>query len=202
MVLCADSGTSYANHLTSAVDILADTWKVVMQQTLWNCFRHAGFTLDTETASSPAEGSMCDLLLPADIAVDELRAAAVSIPAGTTFEGFADTDEDPVLCAELSDDVIVCQATEDSNDSDTNNEESAPTQPTSSEFTRALMTLLPVYSDNTTLAEIEANIIVGKRNAVQKEISDFFCAKVLTSPHEVVPAKQIFFFVFIHGYAT
>ncbi|KAH7958513.1 hypothetical protein HPB49_002105 [Dermacentor silvarum] len=117
-----------------------------------------------------------DELPSADVAFDDLRAAGVSIPAGITFEGFADADKDLELCAEFTDDEIIRQVTEDSDDSDTENEEPAPTQPTSSELTRALMTLSSVYSGNMTLTEIEADMIAGKRT-VQKKISDFFAPK-------------------------
>ncbi|XP_049528741.1 tigger transposable element-derived protein 4-like [Dermacentor silvarum] len=156
--------------------MLAESWKAVTQETLRNCFRHAGFTLDAETAVSPQVDSVCDELPSADVAFDDLRAAGVSIPAGITFEGFADADKDLELCAELTDDEIIHQVTEDSDDSDTENEEPAPTQPTSSELTRALMTLSSVYSGNMTLTEIEADMIAGKRT-VQKKISDFFAPK-------------------------
>ncbi|KAH7984883.1 hypothetical protein HPB52_024468 [Rhipicephalus sanguineus] len=114
-----------------------------------------------------------DELPSADVAFDDLRAGGVLIPAEITLEGFADADKDLELCAELTDDEIIHQVTEDSDDSDTENEEPAPTQPTSSELTRALMTLSLVYSGNMTLTEIEADIIAGKRT-VQKKISDFF----------------------------
>ncbi|KAH7976907.1 hypothetical protein HPB52_021484 [Rhipicephalus sanguineus] len=109
------------------------------------------FTLDAETAVSPQVDSVCDELPSADVAFDDLRAAGVSIPAGITFEGFADADKDLELCAELTDDEIIRQVTEDSDDSDTENEEPAPTQPASLELTRALMTLSSVYSGNMTL---------------------------------------------------
>ncbi|KAH7960166.1 hypothetical protein HPB49_017519 [Dermacentor silvarum] len=99
-----------------------------------------------------------------------------TVCAGITFEGFADADKDLELCAELTDDEIIRQVMEDSDDSDTENEEPAPTQPTSSELTRALMTLSSVYSGNMTLTEIEADMIAGKRT-VQKKISDFFAPK-------------------------
>ncbi|KAH7944906.1 hypothetical protein HPB49_001687 [Dermacentor silvarum] len=117
-----------------------------------------------------------DELPSADVSFDDLRAAGVSIPTGITFEGFADADKDLELCAELTDDEIIRQVTEDSDDSDTENEEPAPTQPTSSELTRALMTLSSVYSGNMTLTEIEADMIAGKRT-VQKKINDFFAPK-------------------------
>lgn len=177
MVLCSDSGKSYAVDLRSAVGMLAESWKAVTQETLRNCFRHTGFTLDAAAAVSPQVDSMCDELPSADVAFDDLRAAGVSIPEGITFEGFANADKDLELCAELTDDEIIRQVTEDSDDSDTENEEPAPTQPTSSELTRALMTLSSVYSGNMTLNEIEADMIAGKRNAVQKKISDFFAPK-------------------------
>ncbi|KAH7968752.1 hypothetical protein HPB52_011014 [Rhipicephalus sanguineus] len=127
----------------------------------------------TETAVSPQVDSVCDEQPSADVAFDDLHAASVSIPAGITFEGFADADKDLELCAELTDDEIIRQVTEDSDDCDTENEEPAPTQPTSSELTRGLMTLSSVYSGTMTLTEIEADMIAGKRT-VQKKISDFF----------------------------
>ncbi|KAH7967738.1 hypothetical protein HPB52_002091 [Rhipicephalus sanguineus] len=117
-----------------------------------------------------------DKLPSADVAFDDLRAGGVLIPAEITLESFADADKDLELCAELTDDEIIHQVTEESDDSDTENEEPAPTQPTSSELTRALMTLSLVYSGNMTLTEIEADIIAGKRT-VQKKISDFFAPK-------------------------
>ncbi|KAH7947598.1 hypothetical protein HPB52_013950 [Rhipicephalus sanguineus] len=112
----------------------------------------------------------------ADVAFDDLRAGGVLIPAEITLDGFADADKDLELCAELTDDEIIHQVTEDSDDSDTENEEPAPTQPTSSELTRALMTLSLVHNGKMTLTEIEADIIAGKRT-VQKKISDFFAPK-------------------------
>ncbi|KAH7944156.1 hypothetical protein HPB52_016647 [Rhipicephalus sanguineus] len=116
-----------------------------------------------------------DELPSADVAFDDLRAGGVLIPAEITLEGFADADKDLELCAELTDDEIIHQVTEDS-DADTENEEPAPTQPTNTELMRALMTLSLVYSGNMTLTEIEADIIAGKWT-VQKKISDFFAPK-------------------------
>lgn len=92
---------------------------------------------------------------------------------------------------ELSDDKIVRQVTEDFNASDTNNEKPVPTQPTSLELTRALMTLSLVYSNNTTYA-IEADIIAGKWNTVQKKISDLFAPRCYLSIEEI-PMKRCIF---------
>lgn len=82
-------------------------------------FSSSGFTIYSD-------GTNCSFVL---------RPAGVSIPAGITFEGFADADKDLELCADLTDHEIIRQVTEDSDDSDTVNEEPSPTQPTSSELT-------------------------------------------------------------------
>ncbi|KAH7981962.1 hypothetical protein HPB52_002260 [Rhipicephalus sanguineus] len=139
-------------------------------------FSSSGFAVYSNGTDCSFVFAHDDELPSADVAFDDLHAGGVSIPAEITLEGFADADKDLELCAELTDDEIVRQVTEDSDDSDTENEEPAPTQPTSSELTRALMTLLLVYSGNMTLTEIEADIIAGKRT-VQKKISDFFAPK-------------------------
>ncbi|XP_037521813.1 tigger transposable element-derived protein 4 [Rhipicephalus sanguineus] len=77
MVLCSDSGKSYAVDLRSAVGMLAESWKAVTQETLRNCFRHAGFTLDAETAVSPQVDNVCDELPSADVAFDYPRCRRV-----------------------------------------------------------------------------------------------------------------------------
>ncbi|KAH7971672.1 hypothetical protein HPB52_002163 [Rhipicephalus sanguineus] len=137
-------------------------------------FSSSGFAVYSNGTDCSFVFAHDDELPSADVAFDDLRAGGVLIPAEITLEGFADVDKDLELCAELTDDEIIHQVTEDSDDSDTENEEPAPTQPTSSELTRALMSL--VYSGNMTLTEIEADIIAGKRT-VQKKISDFFAPK-------------------------
>ncbi|KAH7967810.1 hypothetical protein HPB52_002591 [Rhipicephalus sanguineus] len=150
-------------HLPSAADFCATI----------SCLNAATQDVASEISGEKAHD---DELPSADVAFDDLRAGGVLIPAEITLEDFADADKDLELCAELTDDEIIHQVTEDSDDSDTENEEPAPTQPTSSELTRALMTLSLVYSGNMTLTEIEADIIAGKRT-VQKKISDFFAPK-------------------------
>lgn len=74
-----------------------------MQETLQNCFRHTGFTLDTKMAGSPGVDIVRDELTSKDVAFSDLRATGVSIPAWLTCEGFADADKDLKLCAELTD---------------------------------------------------------------------------------------------------
>nr|XP_037280132.1 tigger transposable element-derived protein 4-like [Rhipicephalus microplus] len=172
MVLCSDNRTSYTVYLRSAVSMLEESWKAVTQETLRNCFRHVGFTLDAQMAVSPQMDSVCDELPSTDVAFDDLRTAGVSIPARITFEGFADADKDLELCANLTNDEIIRQVLEDYDDIE--NKEPSPTQPMSSEFARAQMTLSSVYSGNMMLTEIEADMIAGKRNVGQKKIGDFF----------------------------
>ncbi|KAH7981690.1 hypothetical protein HPB52_000715 [Rhipicephalus sanguineus] len=79
-----------------------------------------------ETARvNPLPAAHDDELPSADVAFDDLRAGGVLILAEITLEGFADADKDLELCAELTDDEIIHQVTEDSDDSDTENEEPA-----------------------------------------------------------------------------
>ncbi|KAH7981647.1 hypothetical protein HPB52_000422 [Rhipicephalus sanguineus] len=139
-------------------------------------FSSSGFAVYSNGTDCSFVFAHDDELPSADVAFNDLHAGGVLIPAEITLESFADADKDLELCAELTDDEIIHQVTEDSDDSDTENEEPAPTQPKSSELTRALMTLSLVYSGNMTLTEIEADIIAGKRT-VQKKISDFFAPK-------------------------
>ncbi|KAH7944040.1 hypothetical protein HPB52_014777 [Rhipicephalus sanguineus] len=148
-------------------------------------FSSSGFAVYSNGTDCSFVFAHDDELPSADVAFDDLRAGGVLIPAEITLEGFADADKDLELCPELTDDEIIHQVTEDSDDSDTENEEPAPTQPTNTELTRALMTLSLVYSGNMTLTEIEADIIAGKRT-VQKKNKRLLCAQVLT--YEVVPA--------------
>ncbi|KAH9366873.1 hypothetical protein HPB48_021755 [Haemaphysalis longicornis] len=110
MVRFADSGKRYAVDLSSAVGMLADASQAVTPATLQNCFLQAGFILDTETACTPREDSLRDLLPPTDVVFDDLHAAAVSIPARITFEGFNNLE----LRVEFPDEKITRQVTEDS----------------------------------------------------------------------------------------
>lgn len=88
-------------------------------------------------------------------------------------------------------DEIICQVMEDSDDSDTEFEEAAPTQPTSSELTLALMTLTSLYSNSLTLTKIEADMIASQQIPLQMIIRNLFVAKVLTN--EVARATSSYF---------
>lgn len=164
--LCYYSGKSYAVDLWPAIGMLEDSLKAVMQETLRNYL-----ILDTEMAILPGVDSVCDELPPADVAFDNLHIAGVSISAKITLEGFADAEKDLELCTALTNEEIIRQVAEDSDDSEI--KEAAPIQPKSSELTRALKLSL-LYSDSMALAEIEADIITGKLNALQIKIRLFF----------------------------
>lgn len=128
-----------------------------------------------------------------DVRFVDLCAAGVSIAAGKTFESFHNADNDLELCAELTDDKIIRQFTEDSDDSNSDIKQAAPIKSTSSELMRALMTLSLVYSNGIPLAEIEADIITSKRNAMQKEINNNF----QSIDNEITSAtSKTFFFLF------
>ncbi|KAH7967572.1 hypothetical protein HPB52_000135 [Rhipicephalus sanguineus] len=84
------SGKSYVVDVLSAISILSDAWKAVTQETVHNCFRHAGF-VNTESGD---EDSATDLdpavetppTAAADI-LDDLRASGVDIPGGDSTPG-------------------------------------------------------------------------------------------------------------------
>ncbi|KAH7961420.1 hypothetical protein HPB52_008914 [Rhipicephalus sanguineus] len=169
--LRSENGKGYSGDLRSAVGMLADAWKAVTQDTLCNCFRHMGFVLDTEAADLPEESdSVTDLCPLMDDVINDLRSAGVSMPTERTFEQFGNADNELDFCAKLTDDEIVSQVMADSDDSDIENEEPMTAPPTSAELTRALMMVSLVYSDDMTLAQIKANMIACKRNAVQTKI--------------------------------
>ncbi|XP_077490841.1 uncharacterized protein LOC144101552 [Amblyomma americanum] len=118
---------------------------------------------------------MDDVSPPLDDVINDLRSAGVSIPTEITFEQFVDADNGLDFCAELTDEEIVRQVVGNSDDSDVENEEEPmPAPPTSAELTRALLTLSSVYSADTTLAQIEENMIACKRTATQTTINKFF----------------------------
>lgn len=69
------------------------------------------------------------------VSFDDLHVAGVTIPTGITLEGFADADKGLELCVKLTDDEIIRQVMEDSDDFDTKIEETTSAQSMSSELT-------------------------------------------------------------------
>lgn len=137
--------------------MLSDAWKAVTEDTLRNCFRHAGFAIRDEVPSS-SDDSASEAHQPSSSAdlIEHLRAAG-AVPMGVTLEQFANADSEIELCAELTDDEIVRQVL-DTDDSGSDSEEPETVLPTSSELTRALMVLSAVYSENVTLADVQADL--------------------------------------------
>lgn len=180
VVLCLDSGKNYAVNLLSALGIVADAWKAVTADTLKNCFRHAGFSLNAETAEmSDAhhhDAAPDDISPSGDDLLAELRTGGVEMPTSVTFDKFVDMDDALLSCAELSDDEIVRQVLDQSESgSDTDTEEPDTAEPSNSELMKALAVLSSVYSAEMSLREVEADVIKRRwKNVRQESINTFF----------------------------
>ncbi|KAM7301103.1 tigger transposable element-derived protein 4-like [Ixodes scapularis] len=179
-VLCLDNGKRYAVDLHAAVKMLTDAWIAVRPSTIANCFNHAGFCASVE---SLADNASLDHQEAEDIAaaadVDEslfadLRDSGMDIPDAATFSAFADLDSNLELCAELTDEEIVRQVLgqpEEDSDSDDNDHHA---QPSTADITSALTLLSNVYSENMTLAQMQADVISRRRKMKQGTLDDSF----------------------------
>ncbi|KAH9364205.1 hypothetical protein HPB48_018533 [Haemaphysalis longicornis] len=79
VLLCVDSDKRYAVDVLSAISILSDAWRAVTQDTIRNCFRHAGFMVGSEDEDSHTVQNPTAEMPPAaasDI-FDDLRASGV-----------------------------------------------------------------------------------------------------------------------------
>ncbi|KAH7971968.1 hypothetical protein HPB52_004499 [Rhipicephalus sanguineus] len=97
------NGKSYVVDVLSAISILSDAWKAVTQETIRNCFRHAGF-VNTEIGDEDSATDLDPLVespptAAADI-LDDLRASGVDVGAvdvppscGQTKEGRLKADK-------------------------------------------------------------------------------------------------------------
>ena len=74
------------------------------------------------------------------------------------------------VCADLTDEEIVRQVLEPDSRSDSEDDAPAIVRPSNAELTQALMVLSSVYSDRTTLAEMQNDLIARRRNTVQQTI--------------------------------
>ncbi|KAH9366832.1 hypothetical protein HPB48_008828 [Haemaphysalis longicornis] len=107
---CVDSDKSYVRDVLSAISILSDAWRAVTQDTIRNCFRHAGFVVGCEVKDSDTVQNRTAEIAPAaasDI-FDDLRASGVDAGAAT-FGDFTNTDSAVLPCAEFDDHEIVRQ---------------------------------------------------------------------------------------------
>ncbi|KAH9379996.1 hypothetical protein HPB48_001391 [Haemaphysalis longicornis] len=85
VLLCADRDKSYAVDGLTAVSILSDSWRAATQDTIRNCFRHAGFVVGSEYEGSHTVPNPTTEMPPAaasDI-FDDLRASGVNVGAAT-----------------------------------------------------------------------------------------------------------------------
>lgn len=172
VVVCLDSGKVYSVDLLGALSMLADAWKSIPSTTLHNCFRHAGFVLNGESAALD-EDSVVEQVSGSEQLIDDLRTAGVEIPSNVSFSEFARVDSELELCAGLTDEEIIRQVLAES-ESDDDDDLPATAQPTQAELMQAVATLSSAYGDSTTLAEIQADLLTQKRSMVQKRINHFF----------------------------
>ncbi|XP_037557703.1 uncharacterized protein LOC119434686 [Dermacentor silvarum] len=98
----------YSVDLLGALSMLADEWKSIPSTTLHNCFRHAGFVLNGESAALD-EDSVVEQVSGSEQLIDDLRTAGVEIPSNVSFSEFARVDSELELCAGLTDEEIICQ---------------------------------------------------------------------------------------------
>ncbi|KAH7940249.1 hypothetical protein HPB52_022569 [Rhipicephalus sanguineus] len=156
-----------------ALQMNIEGFKSMTSTTLRNCFRHAGFVLNGESAALD-EDSVVDQVSESEQLIDDLRTAGVEIPSDVSFSKFACVDSELELCAGLTDEEIIRQVLAESESDDDDDDLPATTQPTQAELMQALATLSSAYSDTTTLAEMRADVLARKRNMVQKKINHFF----------------------------
>ncbi|XP_064479058.1 tigger transposable element-derived protein 4-like [Ornithodoros turicata] len=175
-LLCLDNGKTYAVNLLSAMSMLSEAWKAVPQQTLRNCFRHAGFVVRNEESFKSCD-PVPDIPDAEDILM-ELRNGGVGIPASVTFEKFVGMDSAVEPCAELTDDDIIREVSDGPNSESEPEEDSsqfAVVVPSNAELARAVALLSSVYSEDTTLRDIQADILAQRmKNARQLQIDNFF----------------------------
>lgn len=93
------------------------------------------------------------------------------------FGNFADVDSATVSCAELNDEEIVNQVLAPMED-DCDSKESAlcSVGPSNGDLAQALAVLSSYFSEDMTLAQIQADLDLRKRNTVQQGIEQSFSA--------------------------
>nr|XP_037272725.1 tigger transposable element-derived protein 4-like [Rhipicephalus microplus] len=145
MLLCVDSNKNCVVGFLMAISMLSDALKSVTQETIYNCFRHAGFITGIEKDSATDQDPVVEgpPTAAADI-LDDLHASGVDVRAGT-FEEFANLDSTILLCAELADDEIVCQVCEPAlADRDYDDDLPPAPQPSNADLAQAISLLLSV----------------------------------------------------------
>ncbi|KAH7981258.1 hypothetical protein HPB49_022768 [Dermacentor silvarum] len=115
-----------------------------------------------------------------DELIEDLRSSGVPIPATVNFGNFANVDSATVSCAELTDEEIVNEVLAPvKKDSDSEENATCATGPTNGDLAQALAVLSSCFSEDVTLGQIQADLVLRKRNTVQQSIEQFFQPQVL-----------------------
>ncbi|KAG0415263.1 hypothetical protein HPB47_007574 [Ixodes persulcatus] len=119
----------------SALGMLSDAWKAVTPDTLRNCFRHAGFTLDSESAVETEDPVPDAQSISTENLIGDLRDDGHAVPPAVTFDKFTDMDSALDVCADLTDEEIVRQVLEPDSESDSEDDAPAIVRPSNAELT-------------------------------------------------------------------
>ncbi|KAG0429491.1 hypothetical protein HPB47_023583 [Ixodes persulcatus] len=119
--------------------MLSDAWKAVTPDTLRNCFRHARFTLDSESAVETEDPVPDAQSISTKNLIADLRDGGHAVPPAVTFDKFTDMDSALDVCADLTDEEIVRQVLEPDSESDSKDDAPAIVRPSNAELTQALM---------------------------------------------------------------
>ncbi|KAH7960011.1 hypothetical protein HPB49_016192 [Dermacentor silvarum] len=168
----------------NTVHIVADAWKALTAGTIHRCFSHAGFVAGVESDAATQDPAP---ELPAtvpdvsgDELIEDLRSSGVPIPATLNFGNFANVDSATVSCAELTDEEIVNEVLAPvEEDSDSEENATCAVGPTNGDLAQALAVLSSCFSEDVTLGQIQADLVLRKRNTVQQSIEQFFQPQVL-----------------------
>ncbi|KAH9370208.1 hypothetical protein HPB48_019357 [Haemaphysalis longicornis] len=135
-----------------------------------------GFVVDCENVDSDTVQNPTAEMPPATASdiFDDRRASGVDFGAAT-FEDFTDIDGAVLPCAELDDDEIVRQVLEPAQVNSVSDHDVPPTPDASNtDLAQARIVLLSGYSDEQTLAEMQADLVARRRACVQTRIHTFF----------------------------
>ncbi|KAH8031239.1 hypothetical protein HPB51_014075 [Rhipicephalus microplus] len=178
-ILCLDNGKAYKVDILAAIYMLAEAWKVVKADTIVHCFRHAEFVAAKEPEANDLDVGDPDGTDGGEDLMRDLRSGGVNVLATMTFKDFARADDDIVLCAEPTDEEILCQVVSENGSDDDDPSRRAVRlittnrpQPSAAEIATAVTLLSSIYGD-VTLAQIRANQIASKRSLRQGRILDF-----------------------------
>ena len=176
-------------NVLDALYFLRQAWNSVMQTTLANCYRHAGFKVTNDDSESTTSNDATD----DDDPLDDLPLARL-IGNNITMEEYVSVDDDVPTCEDLSedsivDDIIAARSTEGNTDADDDDDDGhtdeATAEPPSVESAQAACDTLRLFLQGQpgfddvlgSLCNINksvAKIDLSRRCAKQALITDFF----------------------------